>query len=280
MRETPAFPIPELPAQIPPPAAAPEQVSRSVTAYTGQYIEVPFRGTGWVYLGEQGSRRGVYYDSRRIDSEGMVFVFRAGSEGVYTLKFNRQDFIRDTQLDDYVQITVKPAPEITGSAWNGAAVAPERVVANPRWPPAVPQSASPPANVTSPPVIPSGVTPPSTVPAVPPAVETTGSAAPATLEASGSLPSEYLAKAKEAYDAGRPPDALDILDQYRAAYPGGSDEAYWLYGQALEANSPSRDIRRALDYYRRLVNEYPQSARYDAARQRIAYLERFFFNIR
>jgi TolA-binding protein len=214
----------------------------------------------------------VYYDSRRIDSEGMVFVFRAGAEGVYTLKFNRQDFIRDTLLDDYVQITVKPAPEITGSAWNGAAVAPERIVATPRWPPAAPQSAAPPPppetgrqEQTSP------VQEAPSVSAAEPA-----SAAQPSVE----LPSAYLAKAKEAYEAGRPADALDILDQYRAAYPGGSDEAYWLYGQALEANSPSRDIRRALDYYRRLVNEYPQSTRYDAARQRIAYLERFFFNIR
>ncbi|MDR2144323.1 MAG: hypothetical protein LBP29_08140 [Treponema sp.] len=72
---------------------------------------------------------------------------------------------------------------------------------------------------------------------------------------------------------------METLDQFRAAYPGGSDEAYWLYGQALEASGPNRDIRLALDYYRRLTREYPQSSRYDAARRRIAYLERFYFNI-
>jgi len=53
----------------------------------------------------------------------------------------------------------------------------------------------------------------------------------------------------------------------------------WLYGQFYEANSPSRNILVSRDYYRRLVNEYPQSSRASDARRRIAYLERFYINI-
>jgi outer membrane protein assembly factor BamD (BamD/ComL family) len=74
--------------------------------------------------------------------------------------------------------------------------------------------------------------------------------------------------------------AISILDQFRERYPSGSDEAWWLYGQFYEANGPSRDIRSALDYYHRLVREYPQSPHYDEARRRIAYLERYYINIR
>ncbi|GHU12485.1 hypothetical protein FACS1894161_0810 [Spirochaetia bacterium] len=319
--EPPQLAIPDLPARMEPlidETTETAQFSRMVTAYVGQYVEVPFRGPGWVYLGEQGSRRGVYYDSRRIDSEGMVFVFRADAEGVYSLKFNRQDFIQDTLLNDYVQITVKTAPEFTGSAWNKATAAPERVYAGPRWPPAIAAAVPPrPPAAGKETANAAGVTPPAAAPSQtgrqtqgqgaavlpqtpsPTAVQSgaviaagTGAAqtenapqkatqitAGATI-ATSTLPSAYLIKAKEEYDAGRPAAALDILDQFRAVYPGGSDEAYWLYGQTLEANSPARDIRRALDYYRRLVNEYPQSSRYDTARQRIAYLERFYFNIR
>jgi outer membrane protein assembly factor BamD (BamD/ComL family) len=88
-----------------------------------------------------------------------------------------------------------------------------------------------------------------------------------------------LSRAREEYDAGRVAEALGILDQFREQYPSGSDEAWWLYGQFLEANSPSRDIRSALDYYRRLLREYPQSSRYNDARRRISYLERYYFNI-
>ncbi|MDR1411440.1 MAG: tetratricopeptide repeat protein, partial [Spirochaetaceae bacterium] len=83
-----------------------------------------------------------------------------------------------------------------------------------------------------------------------------------------------------AYEAGRFPEALDALDEFRLNFPLGSDEAWWLYGQLLESAGPRRDIRKALEYYRRLIQEYPQSPRCDDARRRIAYLERFYFNIR
>jgi outer membrane protein assembly factor BamD (BamD/ComL family) len=92
-------------------------------------------------------------------------------------------------------------------------------------------------------------------------------------------PDRYLQQAQEEFDAGRVAAAIGLLDQFREWYPSGSDEAYWLYGQFYEANSPSRDIRLSLDYYRRLVREYPQSSRYNEARRRIAYLERYYINI-
>ena len=92
-------------------------------------------------------------------------------------------------------------------------------------------------------------------------------------------PDEYLQKAKEEFDAGRVAEAIALLNRYREFYPVESDEMLWLYGQFYEANSPSRNILSALDCYRRLTREYPQSSRFDAARRRIAYLERYYINI-
>jgi outer membrane protein assembly factor BamD (BamD/ComL family) len=70
------------------------------------------------------------------------------------------------------------------------------------------------------------------------------------------------------------------MDRFRRSFPSGTDEAWWLLGQILEANSPVRDIALALEYYRRLVREFPQSRRVPAAQRRIAYLERYYFNIK
>ena len=92
-------------------------------------------------------------------------------------------------------------------------------------------------------------------------------------------PEAILQRAGETFTGGNVPAAIALLDQFRENYPSGSDELYWLYGQFYEANSPSRNILLSLDYYRRLVNEYPQSSRYNDARRRIAYLERFYINI-
>jgi outer membrane protein assembly factor BamD (BamD/ComL family) len=93
-------------------------------------------------------------------------------------------------------------------------------------------------------------------------------------------PFTYLEKAREEYDAGRIVTAVSFLDRFREHFPSGSDEAWWLYGQCYEANSPARDVLAALDYYRRLLQEYPQSGRSDEARRRILYLERYYINIR
>jgi TolA-binding protein len=294
----------------------------------GQLVEIPFRGSGWVYLGELGSRRGIVYDSRRLDPEGQSFVFRTEAAGTYALKFYRQDFIRDFILNDHVQVIIGEAPEAAGAGWFNPPLDRGRVIAEPRWPnsleeaerargttetaSASPQNARPSGGVV--PAVenaagaPAAGTGAETAAGTPAAPENTGgqtaaaSAAaaaappgqppaavpPEGASAAGSAlpelpanspPEIFLQKAKEEFDAGRVDSAISLVDQFRECYPSGSDEAYWLYGQFYEANTPSRDILSALSSYRRLVREYPQSSRYNDARRRIAYLERYYINI-
>jgi tetratricopeptide (TPR) repeat protein len=287
--------------------------SRTVKALAGQYVEIPFRGPGWVYLGEFGSRRGVSYDARRMEEDGMTFIFRADQEGSYSLKFNRQDFIRDSVLNDYVKVIVESPPQSTGAAWSRSQAVPDRVYAGPRWPPSTGPGGVPgdPVTAQAGPLEEENAPEASAAFSGPPpaagaaaAESAAGSAVPAagdapapppsgpvergeTAAASGGSPAgatvspgDLLRRAKADYDGGRVAAALSALDQYLLSNPAGGDEAYWLYGQALEANNPAtRDIRRALEYYRRLMREYPQSGRYEDARRRAAYLERYYFNI-
>jgi TolA-binding protein len=282
----------------------------------GQIIEIPFQGAGWVYLGELRSRLGVAYNSRRSDPEGQTFIFRAEEPGTFGLKFYKQDYVRDYILNDYVQVIVDETPvrELFAPSRD-----PIRVISAPRRPylpgeePAAEaagitdragDSRTEDASVAT--AVPSGKaeapqTPPvqtpgpadrdddSIVPAAPPRSPTGDQAATGDqpIEDGGSalpeedmLPEDYFRKAREAFEGGQIQPALVILDQFRERYPQGGDEAWWLYGQFLEAAGPARNIRLALDYYRRLVRDYPQSPRYNDARGRIAYLERFYFNIR
>jgi tetratricopeptide (TPR) repeat protein len=230
-------------------------------------LEIPFRGTGWVFLGELGNRRGLSYDSRKLDIErgvtvGQSFIFRADASGTYILKFYKQDFIQDLIINDNVQVIVGERSSTTGIAMA------ERVAAEPRWPPLPGQepSASPLAGAVSSP-------PESPIEDQAPAAAT----APPEVVVSAE---EYLSRARGEFDAGRVEPALAILDTMMQIYPAPADEALWLYGQLLESNSPSRDVRLALDYYRRLVRTFPQSSRAADAQRRITYLERFYFNIR
>jgi TolA-binding protein len=254
------------------------------------------------------ARRGISYDSRRLDPDGQSFVFRAEAAGTYALKFYKQDFIRDFILNDHVQVIIGEAPEVSATGFFNPAADRSRVIAEPRWPSpaeeaeAFRRSGNPAASAPAAGVSPSGPVPGNAqrpgivdegiVPVRPPEVSAGGMdggavpampvqpAVPDTLPAPPSIPfAQYLQQAQEEFDAGRVAAAIGVLDKFREGYPSGSDEAYWLYGQFYEANSPSRDIRLSLDYYRRLVREYPQSKRYNEARRRIAYLERYYINI-
>jgi hypothetical protein len=245
----PGNPLPETPSQISSllePKQKEAASSRTIWAIVGQEVAIPFRGNGWVYLGEQENRQGIRYSSRGLENEGQKYIFKAESAGTYTLKFYRQDFIEDFIINEYVQVIISENPVVPGMNRSQRTEAPGLAVPPPETPDVNPQ-----------------------------------------VQASGMLPSpervsriDYLQQAREAYTAGQFPQALSLLDQFRELYPAGTDEAWWLYAQSLEANSPSRDIRSALDYYRRLIREYPQSPRGTDAQRRIAYLERYYFNIR
>jgi hypothetical protein len=274
----PVTPLPELPARTPSPAAPSEEVvfSRVVRATVGQLVEVPFRGTGWVYLGELGSRRGLTYDSRRLDQDGQSFIFRAEAVGTYALKFYKQDFIRDYILNDYVQVIVGEASDSAGLGWFNPPVDRGRVIAEPRWPPIEGDPAAEPPAPTRPVISDDGIAP------VPQATASgiPAQSPPQELPSPDMNPAEYVNQARQEYDAGRVDSALSILDQLKQQFAVLTDEALWLYAQLLEANSPNRDIRLALEYYRILIREYPQSPRVPEAQQRISYLERYYFNLR
>jgi TolA-binding protein len=175
-----------------------------------------------------------------------------------------------------------------------------RVIAEPRWPPLdrekeelsrepwtrpeTPAGNEEPAARISPhEVLDGGASPPEeteggTLPGAAPGIgqdTETGADAPEDF-----LPGGYVSRALEEYNAGRIVQALAVMDRFLMRFPAGTDEAWWLMGQLLEANSPARDIALALEYYRRLVREFPQSQRVPAAQRRIAYLERYYFNIK
>jgi hypothetical protein len=286
--------IPEL-QSIPRDEKPGEQVvfSRVARLTVGQILEIPFRGTGWVYLGELGNRKGISYDSRRLDVVsgnilGQSFIFRAEIAGTYILKFYKQDFIQDYIINDYVQVIVGEAEDGTLSGRPFSVIDRGRVVAEPRWP-TIPASAAEPAGSTSE-AVPTETAPSAgkTTPAETAPQRPNDAAAPADVPKAGASPvtesvlspEEYVRQAKQEFDAGRVEQALALLELLKQRYPSGTDEAWWLLGQLYESNSPIRDIKLSLEYYRRLVNEYPQSNRVDDARRRAAYLERYYLNIR
>lgn len=288
-------------------ASAQSAISRTIAAVEGTRFEVPFEGTGWTYLGEKSLKEGIAYDSRRFVSNSLVFVLNPIKAGDYFLRFQRQDSLRGLSYEDLVEVVVSPKPEPSATSAVGTQSRPS--AAGPANGP-VAASATPVASVPSPsslgtppmassPQAPTGGSVAATaVPAVAPtnAVAPIAVAAPATgsVEAgaptNGSVPAlpvssltspeSALAQARSALAAGQAQGALDALDRLMTLAPAGTDEAFFLYGQALELNGPTKDIKRAYAYYEKIRDEYPESAFWDRANDRVSYIERHYFDIR
>jgi hypothetical protein len=238
-------------------------ISRNFSAVEGARFEVPFEGTGWTYLGEKTGKVGIAYDSRRFAGTSLVFILNPIKAGDYILRFQKQDSLRGVSYEDLVGVTVaaKPARDV--------AVAPSAPVTE-NGPAASPASAKPVAP-----------TAPNVAAAAPPAPPAVLPAAPAP-----ATPEAELILARAELAAGHVQGALDALDRLVALAPGGgpvpgaTDEAFMLYARALELNGAQKDIKRAYAYYKKVRDEYPESAFWDEAAARASYIERHYFDIR
>jgi hypothetical protein len=260
--------------------------SRSVTLSTGQTLEVWYPGSGWVFLGDSSAQNGLKYETRKMDKADTLFNFRALKAGSYLLEFSRYDVLKDAFSSDSLSVTVTDSSV--------------RMTDSVRAPDYRAETAAAPA-VSLPPAVP-GVTP-ATIPVpattTPVLANEPGLAAPSSLPSSGAVtatlpvtsasvtalaaagdPAAVLDQVRKALSSGNPSGALSILDQYFSTAVTSLDEAWFLRGQAYEANSPARDIRKALSAYETLVAAYPDSPLWKDADARIRYIKQFYFTIR
>ncbi|AEE16990.1 hypothetical protein [Treponema brennaborense] len=91
---------------------------------------------------------------------------------------------------------------------------------------------------------------------------------------------DLLEQAQVAYDAGECEKAALLLDTFFAAAGTDIDRALFLQGQVYEAQSDIKNIRKSIAAYTQLVQTYPQSSLWQQAKNRVTYLNRFYFSIR
>lgn len=91
---------------------------------------------------------------------------------------------------------------------------------------------------------------------------------------------DLLEQAKSAYENKDYENALSLVNQFLELSNFSVDEALFLKGQILEKPFANRNIREALNCYKKIISSYPQSAFWDKADERIKYIQRFYFNIR
>jgi len=271
----PATPLPATPLPATPPSSArsvdPVQAVAETRIETvrGQRFELRFPGTGWIYLGDEEGKEGLRYETRRFEDTQAVFAMNPEDAGEYLLRFQRQNPVdRSTEVS-----LVRVAVLEKAAAAQASIPATASASATPVPPPA---GAVPASTATAAATTPAPVTP---VPAAAAGMAATGQAIVAGTAALDD-PEAIITLARAELDAKRVQSAIDALDRYLALYPYGSDELFFLYGLAYEQDTPFRNIRKSWEAYKRVRDEYPRSARWSAAAERVSYLERHFFGLR
>ena len=92
---------------------------------------------------------------------------------------------------------------------------------------------------------------------------------------SGSL----LEQAKESLKNKDYENALNEIQEYLDTKNTKIDEALYIQGQILEADSRVRNIKSAIDSYDSLIKHYPASRFWQDANKRKIYLNRYYINI-
>ncbi|MDR2897212.1 MAG: hypothetical protein LBU99_00240 [Spirochaetaceae bacterium] len=294
--------------------------SRTVTVNPDQYLDILYPGSGWMYLGDIQGLDGMLYYGRKLKDRDTLFSLRGKTPGTYILHFSRQDVISDSYVDDWLQVTVEGAPykgterihaplyipAAPATAASGdnpvsetnAAVAELPAPAIPKAPPVNQETTAESAGSSTTLPLTTGVgerapsstpvtssAPAAASPAVPGAPVEVPNGVPPTEQNVGSSrgqlsSAQLLTEAEAALIAGDSSKALDLLNQFFRTSVTNLDEGWFLRGQAYEENGSTRNIRRALDAYKTVVDAFPSSPRWREAQERITYINRFYFNIR
>ncbi len=270
-----------------------EKPSRSVTVKNSQYLDVIYPGSGWIYLGEKDANDLMRYYGRKVspDGEETKFTLKATKSGSTVLHFYKNDALAGKFIEDYLAVSVSTETERDThvSAPNYADYVPKgqrgknlpAEEAAPKATEAVTERPAQAESKSSPKIVASSSTGTSIE-------RNSGSASqiqeqrPASQnQAANVAAGDLLKKAQQEYDAKQYAECLATIQEfYKNADESKMDQALYLEARALEAPSPSRNIKSALHTYQTLVNRYPQSSLWEAANNRITYIQRMYIDIR
>lgn len=240
--------------------------TRSMIMNNNQKLLVVFPGTGWIFLGDEYDSNTLIFDKRNIYDNSTEFIFRSSESGEALLHFYKQDLLTNEAINDYLLVTVNPkkgkfetieAPEYIFSSFENEDDFIDEYYEEEYYDYGILEDEPEVMFFTDDEYF---------FPEEAVSVE------------------EIMDLAKAFYDDEMYIEALDQLDYYFSVIDGTADEytdyALFMKAQLLEQNSACKNVKESLNTYKELVNNYPDSAYWNKAKERAVYLERFYFSVR
>ena len=259
--------------------------SRSMTAKNNQYVDIIYPGRGWIYMGEdEGKDQILRYFGRKLGTENTTFTLRTTKSGETVLHFYKNDVLKGEYIDDYLEIKVLEE----SAKPNERAKAPSYEESVPQKPVRLEKKAETQEEAQKTDEI-------KNIEEKTSGNEQKLSSQDETNLKKNDVSNEVsrpeqkkslkidtknlLEQAKKDFEAKSYAQALSEVQQYLDTQNTRIDEALFLQGQILEADSEVKNIKSAIDSYNSLIKNYPASTFWQEANRRKIYLNRYYVNI-
>jgi len=238
--------------------------NRSMVMNNNQKLLVSFPGTGWIYLGDEYNSDIFIFDKRDIFEDSTDFTLKSNNSGTALLHFFKQDLLTNEPINDYLLVTVNPkkgkletieAPDFSYNDVEEDNL--EEIIEEDYYDYGIIEDE--------------------------PEVMFFADDSFGFVEESADT-KEILDLAQAFIDDKMVVEALDQLDYYFAVIGDTTDNytdyALFMKAKLLEENPEVKNIKESVACYKQLVAEFPDSKYWNQAKQRITYLERFYFSVR
>ncbi|WP_298740387.1 hypothetical protein [uncultured Treponema sp.] len=267
--------------------------SRSMTAKNNQYVDIIYPGRGWIFMGEdEGKDQILRYFGRKLGTENTTFTLRTTKSGETVLHFYKNDVLKGEYIDDYLEIKVLEE----SAKPNERAKAPSYEESVPQKPVRLEKKAEGNGETQKTDEIKNTEEKTSdNEQKLSSQDETNLKQNELSNDVSNNVSKEVskpeqkkslkidtknlLEQAKRDFEEKSYAQALSEVQQYLDTQNTRIDEALFLQGQILEADSEVKNIKSAIDSYNSLIKNYPASTFWQKANRRKIYLNRYYVNI-
>ena len=281
--------------------------SRKVTLKKMEYLDISYPGRGWIYMGITDGSKDLSYFGRKLGTSDTNFTFQAKTEGTKILHFTKNDTLQNEYIDDYIEVEIlseKGSNKTHIKAPEFKQVSKKQIESVDTKVTEISENTTDNLQQNSM-ISAQSVTKPSETPIIEtesedkktkPSAETNNSKEKDFLvsdsnddlvsdtssieEKENFDPKTLLKEAKLLYNEKEYTFALEKIETVLERSDIGKDEALYLQGQCYEAKSEIQNIKKALNSYTLLVDNFPASKYWDNANKRIIYLKRFYLEAR
>lgn len=281
--------------------------SRKVTLKKMEYLDISYPGRGWIYMGITDGSKDLSYFGRKLGTSDTNFTFQAKTEGTKILHFTKNDALQNEYIDDYIEVEIlseKGSNKTHIKAPEFKQVSKKQIESVDTKVTEISENTADNLQQNSM-ISAQSVTKPSETPIIETESENQkNKVLPETNKAkekdflvsdleddsvldTSSIeekenfdPKTLLKEAKLLYNEKEYSFALEKIERVLEQNDIVKDEALYLQGQCYEAKSEIQNIKKALNSYTLLVENFPASKYWNNANKRIIYLKRFYLEAR